>query len=215
MSKNYPSISSQSALVQAFGQFRKSLPKSIDSSVLKSLEIAPKNESFIINIFKFLDIIGDDSDVNKDNTGHFYGTTDQYQAGMAKLIKSAYSELFELHGDGAWKLGLEGLTAFFRTKDSASELMGKRKASTFATLAEQAGKREPAAIMSAPVPKKSKKKASKRNKKKREADELDRDPGGPSGYNLAVRVEINLPATSDQSVYQAIFKSLREDLLNG
>jgi hypothetical protein len=32
---------------------------------------------------------------------------------------------------------------------------------------------------------------------------------------LTVRIEINLPATGDQDTYDKIFKSIRENLLNG
>jgi hypothetical protein len=35
-----------------------------------------------------------------------------------------------------------------------------------------------------------------------------------AGMALTVRIEINLPAGGDQSTYDCIFKSIRENLLN-
>ncbi len=35
------------------------------------------------------------------------------------------------------------------------------------------------------------------------------------GLNLAYTINLNLPSTTDQAVFNAIFKSLREHLLNG
>lgn len=42
-----------------------------------------------------------------------------------------------------------------------------------------------------------------------------RSGGNASGMALTVRVEINLPAGGDQETYDRIFKSIRENLLNG
>lgn len=39
--------------------------------------------------------------------------------------------------------------------------------------------------------------------------------GGKVGLNLSYTINLNLPATSDQAVFNAIFRSLRENLLNG
>lgn len=40
------------------------------------------------------------------------------------------------------------------------------------------------------------------------------DPGGRLGLNLAYTINLNLPATSDQAVFNAIFRSLKEHLLD-
>ncbi|WP_047455353.1 DUF5343 domain-containing protein [Rhizobium rhizogenes] len=40
-------------------------------------------------------------------------------------------------------------------------------------------------------------------------------PEGKLGLNLSYTINLNLPATSDQAVFNAIFRSLREHLLNG
>lgn len=42
-----------------------------------------------------------------------------------------------------------------------------------------------------------------------------RETEGRVGLNLSYTINLNLPATSDQAVFNAIFRSLREHLLNG
>jgi hypothetical protein len=42
-----------------------------------------------------------------------------------------------------------------------------------------------------------------------------RAPAGKVGLNLAYTINLNLPATSDQAVFNAIFRSLKEHLLSG
>lgn len=41
------------------------------------------------------------------------------------------------------------------------------------------------------------------------------DSGGRVGLNLSYTINLNLPATSDQAVFNAIFRSLKEHLLSG
>ena len=96
--------------------------------------------------------------------------------------------------------------------------MGKRKAKTFATLAAFAGKRDvelpapPTARATAKIERPKKKVAANGDKGSQKKSSTVTSVGA---IDMAVRVEINLPATTDQDVYRAIFKSLREDLLNG
>ena len=42
-----------------------------------------------------------------------------------------------------------------------------------------------------------------------------RSPNTESNVGLTVRIEVNLPADGEQETYDRIFKSIRENLLNG
>lgn len=215
----YPAISSQTAVVQTIEHLRKSFPKKLDAPTLRSLEIAPKNESFILNILRFLKIIDEAGNPVESNKNIFFADKSAFHSGLANLIASAYDVLFELHGEESWALPEERLQAFFRAQDSATELVGKRKAKTFATLASIAGKREElpsttTVVARAPRPAApAAKKAGASPPKKTASPRSGGD--GLSSIDMAVKIEINLPATTDQEVYRAIFRSLREDLLNG
>lgn len=218
MASTFPSISSQSALIQTIEQFRKSFPRtSITAETLQSLELAPKNESFVINILKFLNLVSDDGTAT-ERAKFFYGGDEEFSKGMEAAVRDAYAELFQLHNEAAWELEEGRLATFFRTRDSATELMGRRKANTFSTLAALANKRSSTTSPAKPPAKTARSKRETQGNSK-----SDRQPSAPADYpaktkhdiDFAIRVEINLPATTEQAVYQAIFKSLREDLLNG
>jgi hypothetical protein len=107
--------------------------------------------------------------------------------------------------------------------------VGTRQANTFKTLATYSGQMVAApasGIPNKPKPTPSPKpKAKASQKKPTESDgsepkvqfESGSSAKGEGGKNfgLTVRVEINLPATGDQATYDKIFKSIRENLLNG
>ena len=223
MAKKYPTISSQIALSSAIMHLRKSMPKTIDANTLKSLDIAPKNESFVINILKFLKIIDESGNPLQENTAGFYGSDEAFRDNIASLVKSSYSPLFELHGEDAWTQPPDKLQAFFRTADSATELTGRRKANTFQNLASMAGKREPDMAADSLPPRtvstgRTKKKSAKKTDPVKPADNsrVDGKSSTASGsIEMSVKVEINLPSTADHAVYRAIFKSLKEELLDG
>lgn len=69
MGKNgnaHPYIPSAGMLVQTFTQLRKMFPAKVDAETLRKLSIAPKNESMVINVLRFLGFINDES--NKTST---------------------------------------------------------------------------------------------------------------------------------------------------
>lgn len=220
----YPSAQPYGALSQITTKLRSSFPEIVDASVLKKLEIAPNNESYIINALRFLDVI--DSEGRRQETAHdlFVKSDDDFGAGFAELVNSAYKGLFDLHGNEAWSLAKSKLIAFFRTEDKSTELVGGRQAETFIRFSEIAGKRE--AAKQVPRPKnegtvRSVSSSSKRRKKVTTDRREKVGAGADGGHNpgkvvtLAVRVEVNLPATPDQEVYDAIFKSIRSNLIDG
>lgn len=133
-------------------------------------------------------------------------------------MKSAYRDLFEVHGDGAWDLDKDSLITFFRQSDDTSAVIGGRQAAVFIALTRLSGHGE------APTPKttttKSRPKASTAAKKKKKAEKTKKgntvnntnDRGRDLG--LTVRIEINLPTDGGQATYDRIFKSLREHLID-
>lgn len=57
---SHPYISGAGNIASMIDQLRKSFPASIDSSTVKKLGLAPKNESYVINCLQFIGIINDD-----------------------------------------------------------------------------------------------------------------------------------------------------------
>lgn len=102
--------------------------------------------------------------------------------------------------------------------------MGQLQASTFQALAALSGK---VLVQSAAVKAVKTKSIAVTKSKPKKAQTLVSDPNtqlGPlpqttttnsSGMALTVRIEINLPVADDQAVYDRIFKSIKDNLMNG
>lgn len=131
-----------------------------------------------------------------------------------------------MHGDKSWGLNTDALITFFRQHDQTSAITGKRQAVTFEALSSLCGHSEMPEVKG-----KSKTKSEVKTKVKK-ADKpvavkpgVDSMPpanqtqgvGKPTDKNvgLTVRIEVNLPSDGDQETYDRIFKSIRENLLNG
>jgi hypothetical protein len=145
------------------------------------------------------------------------------------LVRAAYQPLFETFGDAAWTIGKDKLIGFFRTADETSLTVGSRQANTFTTLAELAGhgqaQAEPKSVGAPTARRRGEAVAKAKPTRKGIAakSEAHTEPPaipqqGParaetSQPSLTVRIEVNLPVTDDQEVYDKIFRSIRENLI--
>jgi hypothetical protein len=215
-------ISGGGALLKAIQHLRNSLPATIDAAVLKKLGLAPKNESYLLNILQFVGVTGEDGTptaaARKVFTQHDDGA---FSAGLSELLKTAYKDLFILHGDKAWTLEQAALVTYFRQTDQTSVLVGTRQATTFQTLASLAGHGDSPTIR-ATTPRNSKAEARtpRATQTKQPATTIGQTREQPPAskardFGLTVRIEVNLPASGDKETYDRIFKSIRENLLNG
>lgn len=224
MADKHPYVHGPGALAQVITQFRKSFPATVDASTLKKLGIAPNNESYVLNVVRFLGLIDQDGKKTPEATKVFNIHDDaQFAKAFASVVSQAYAALFDLHKDGAWDLDNAALINFFRTNDETTAVVGRLQASTFKGLAAYAGHG------AVPVVKARGDKAKKQPGKP--AKPAAKGPGVPThtpqapmsplpaitggAVGLTVRIEINLPADGDQATYDRIFKSIRENLLNG
>lgn len=234
MADKHPYMSGSGGVRQAVAHLRKSFPAAVSAETLKKLQIAPNNETYVLNILRFVGVL--DAENKKTNeAAPIFNRHDEeeFQQGFARLVEKAYHELFALHGAGAWGLPLNKLIAFFRSHDNTSDVVGKRQASTFQMLASLSGKTNAAPSQAGARPAGN---GSKVLKPPKAANALDKKgkaytdasalpPAAQPKFNLekppassmalTVRVEINLPAGGDQQTYDAIFKSIRENLLHG
>lgn len=237
MAVKHPYVTSSAGLAQTIAQLRRSFPASFGADTMKKLGIAPNNETYIINALRFLGVLDAEGKKGPAVGNVFTQHADEdFQAGFSEIIKNAYEDLFGLHGEDAWTLPTAKLIGYFRHTDGTSEIVGKRQASTFQSFAALSGKIDG---VKAPTPKaqRTEKVSTKPSRstapapivlsEQREAAQsplpsatqltvsppANTAPNG--GMALTVRVEINLPAGGDQETYDRIFKSIRENLLNG
>lgn len=217
---SHPYISGAGNITQMIGFLRKNFPATVTSDTVKKLGLAPKNESYVINALQFLGLI--DEEGKRVESGHEVMTIhdeNEFQSAFASIIQHAYSDLFEIRGDAAWTLSKDQLISYFRSADKTSDIIGSRQAGVFIALRELAGhisEAEKASVKSkatTPVKPKQRARAEKRNLN--ESTRQAKEPiqkSNKSDMALTVRIEINLPAEGTQETYDAIFKSIKENL---
>jgi hypothetical protein len=216
----HPYVTSPGPLIQVIDYLRNSFPSTMNAQTLKKLGFAPKNEGYIINLLRFLELVDHEGNKTK-KAGEVFSLhqDDEFQKEFGAIVKEKYNDLFSLHVEKSWTLDLNSLITFFRQSDQSSGVVGKRQASTFLVLAGMSGHGE----VSAPKKHKRtdttediKKTTTKTAKKGKELIKTEINKGDtPSrDFGLTVRIEINLPAEGDQETYDRIFRSIRENLLN-
>ncbi len=217
MATRHPYVISNAALSSTVTHLRNSFPDTVTSVTLKKLGFAPGSESRVINMLNFLGIIDDDGKGIEVAKETFLLDDAAFQQGFRAFVRSSYAGLFDLHKDGAWQLQRDRLIQFFRTNDKTTAIVGQRQARTFSVLCQISGYGEPKTR----PPRRAKATAVKAhvaNNAKEAAAALasptETPPVMPQ-VGLTVRIELNLPADGSQETYDRIFKSIRENLLDG
>jgi len=226
----HPYTSSTSSLTQLANQLRKRFPQMLDAGTLKQYQIAPNNESTIINAFKFLEIINSDGSPNPNAKSLFLKSDDEFFNGLKEIIRKAYGGLFDLFADDSWSLGIEKLVNFFRQADETSDIIGNRQARTFVALSNYVGARDQNLdLTTGASPRKTQPRTttsqtagsenSRKTKKILTSESTESAKAGGSDFNnnsvsLSVRIEVNLPSGADQETYDAIFRSIRKNLMS-
>lgn len=218
----HPYISGAGNITQMIGFLRKNFPQTVTSETVKKYGLASNNESYVINVLQFLGLV--DEEGKRTQRGHDVMTThdeDSFQEKFGGLVKSAYAELFEMYGDDAWELPRDKLIGYFRSADKTSEVIGGRQSGVFVALRELAGHKSEQSSS----PAKPKSTASAKAKVPAAATASGKGKSGPKGTGeaspakakpdmaLTVRIEINLPTEGTQETYDAIFKSIKANLL--
>lgn len=221
MSDKHP-YSASSHIIQVINHFRNSFPSVVDATTLKKLGYAANNESRIINILRFLNFIDEEGKKSESAKKVFSIIDDvEFSSEFKKIVKTSYSDLFDLHGDNTWNLNEEALITFFRSEDDSTSNVGKLQAKTFMVLAGYSGYGEIPELKSTTskqtktsTPKKGTKVSNVENDLENQAKEQNKEKNQYKDIGLTVRIEINLPADGSQETYNRIFKSIRENLLD-
>lgn len=220
MAGKHPYLSGSGPLYQIIEQLRKSFPAGgLTADTLKKLGLASGNESYVINILRFIDVIDEEGKKSEVAAKVFNQHDDEkFKEGFEGLVQKAYSDLFSLHGDDTWTLDQDSLIQYFRTSDETSSIVGKRQASVFQALSALSGHAEvPIAKGSATAKSKATTKKARTKKHLPNKNETEAEATGSSQtreVGLTVRIEINLPADGDRETYDHIFKSIRENLID-
>jgi Family of unknown function (DUF5343) len=222
---SHPYISGAGNITQMIGFLRKNFPSTVTSDTVKKLGLASKNESYVINVLQFVGLI--DEQGKRTEAGHEAMTKHdegEFHVAFKAIVRTAYSDLFDLRGDDAWTMNKNELIGYFRTTDKTSDVIGGRQAGVFVALRELAGHATEQGQVSPKTKANSAAKPKNTVKQAKPAAQNAQDhpveqaplPLLPrpqkSDMALTVRIEINLPAEGTQETYDAIFKSIKANL---
>lgn len=125
---------------------------------------------------------------------------------IAKALKEGYKDLYEMNEylHDATASELSGIVVQATGLEKGSKTV-KAIVNTFKTLKERADFKGPIAEEEEPV--------EKMEEVEEDLRAITKTPLTGVGMNLSYTINLNLPATKDIAVFDAIFKSLRENLL--
>ena len=182
-------------------------PKKFTISHLKSLGFTSSNDVGVIGLLKDLGFLSQDG--TPTQRYHDYRDKSRSKAVMADALREAYEDLFHINEKptSADRPAIEGK---FKSVHNATDRIASEQAKTFEALLKLAdldGAKPPA--------------------KKKDSETKEQEPKLPSPSHVDVQtrtkasfvglrynVEVHLPATKDVEVFNAIFKALKEHLLD-
>lgn len=187
-------------------------PERFTTRFLESLEFKSTNDRLFINVLKDLGFIDTDG-VPKDRYFEFLDRTQSARV-VAEGVRQAFADLFAVNKN-AQDLSAEDVRNKLRTlyKGAKKDNLISRIASTFVALCEFADFSGPPASAPEPKRKDGLPQTPPEEKGATPPQEQERQDG-PSLRLDALQYHINivLPESRDQAVYDALFKSLRDHL---
>lgn len=172
---------------------------------LKGIGFKSSNDQGIIPLLKDLGFLAPDGTPTKRY--HDYRDGSKSRKVLGEAVREAYEDIFHINErpTDADRAAIEGR---FKSVHNASDSVAGRQAMTFLSLLKLADisggakkSKPPVPVEEPPVP--------------TEAPTPTLSAIPPAAFNgLRYNIEIHLPATKDVQVYNAIFKSLREHLLD-
>lgn len=154
------------------------------------------NDRYLIPILKSIDFI----DAKGVPTGNYKDFRNKRisKSVMAKAIKAAYTNLFKLYPN-AYEKEDTALRDFFSGTTKAGEVVLKLTVDTFRALCKFAD------FKAVPVEEEAGEKTKELAKVTTQV---------PTGVTINLNIQLTLPATEDATVYDKIFKALKENLLS-
>jgi hypothetical protein len=177
---------------------RAQVPERFTHNFLRSLGFKGTNDRALINVLKGLGFL----DANSVPTQAYreYRDRKNSRSILARQIRQAYRGLF-LADENAQNLSVDDAKGKFATLTGKDDSVVKKMASTFKALTGLADFRGIPQIESPAIDEPVVSPA------------LEKITPRPNSLAFAHSIYINLPATRDVAVYDAIFKSIREHLL--
>lgn len=206
MASHIPSIITTNAIPRFLKHIQTAnVPAKVTIAYLKTVGFKSSNDSALVPLFKSVGFI-DGSGAPTDRWRQ-YKDTSKAKTVLAAGIREAYSGLFDIYAD-AERQDNEAIANWIRTSGGASDVTVDRALRAFRALCAEADFGAVAVDHHKSVP------------------GLDQAPitvpapapvlsgvsaGGPS---ININIELHLPPSSDPTVYENLFKAMKENLFN-
>lgn len=179
-------------------------PEVVDKKWLASNGFKSTSDASIIPLLKFIGFI-DHSGKPMDRWVQ-YRDRDRAPLVLGQAIEEAYSDLFQVFPDAPQR-SAEELANFFRSRSKAGEQAISKMVSSFKALCNLGALRSTPAT-GADVPCSTDKAGTTPA-----TPELTRR--SPAGITININLQLTLPETTDETVYDKLFASLRRHLFEG
>ena len=179
---------------------------------LKGIGFTSSNDRAVIPLLKDLGFLSE-SGVPTERYHAYRAGGQEAKAVLGQALLEAYQDLFHINANPS-EADREAIKGKFKSAHNTTDRVAEQQAATFYALLKQAdiraareGRGETSAL-------KRQIEEAKSADSKAEQSEGTQNKGR-DGYslNLGYRIEVHLPATKDIEVYNAIFRSLRENIL--
>jgi hypothetical protein len=189
-------------------------PEIFTSRFLVELGFDTTNDRLIIGVLKGIEFL----DESGAPTERYFSYLDDTQSErvLAEGIRDAYGDLFRVNSK-AYEMEQPEIKQKLKTltRGTKSDAVLNKMAMTFVSLCKFANfKIKPSPSKPSILEKKIEDRKEEPRKDLEQQLELIKEPNqNKKAFDLAYNIHIELPATRDQSVYDAIFKSLKEHIL--
>ena len=177
-------------------------PPKVTQPSLPTLGFKSTADRPIVPILKFIGFLNEENEPTP--TYRDFKVANKAGSVMASALQKAYADLFEIYPD-AYDKDDKTLKDFFTPTTDAGEQVVMQTVATFKVLCSYADFKA--------VP--SEGEGAKEGEKKGQIEgEGKPTPQMPAGVTINLNVQLTLPATEDASVYDKIFKALKDHLLS-
>jgi hypothetical protein len=179
-------------------------PEKFTLAHLKAIGFKSSNDQGIIPVLKDLGFLTAEGSPTKRYLD--YRDKSRSKQVLGQALREAYEDLFHIN-EHLSDSDRQAVIGRFKSAHNASDAVAERQAMTFLSLLKMAD------ISNSSAPQKQRHiQQTETNEPEAKKAEKSQLPLGFSG--LRYNIEIHLPATKDVEVYNSIFKSLKEHLLN-
>lgn len=201
ISESYVNVASRIPTILEAVQ-KAGVPSRFTIEFLRSLGFKSTNDRAIIGVLKGIGLL-DSSGAPTERYKAFKNKSDSGKV-LAAALRQSYDDIF-LADENADKASAQKIAGIFATRTGKGEAVTKKQAATFKALvglADFSDDGEAPTVVPPIIEKKS-----------TVVEEPAKVKTSKSGADFHYNIQIHLPATKDISIYNAIFKSLKEHLL--